>query len=107
MNNQAGFGVRMGAQLTAHPGLISKMLLGSVWDFECFDKFGNLKWEERARPNIIPNEGLNGALDILFHGSTQITTWYIAIFESNTTPLSTHTYASPGYTESTAYDEAN
>jgi len=44
-------------------------------------------------------------MDIMFHGSTQITTWYVAIFESDTTPAAGTTYAVPVYTESTAYTE--
>lgn len=58
--------------------------------------------------NLVVNEGLNTMLDIMFHGATQITTWYIGLFEGNYTPVatvdaSTITAAS---TESTAYDEA-
>jgi hypothetical protein len=73
---------------------------------ECFDKTGNLKWVEETR-NLVTNEGLDAALDIMFHADTQITTWYVAVFNTNTTILATHTYAAPGYTESTNYDEAN
>jgi hypothetical protein len=42
----------------------------------------------------------------MFHGATQITTWYFVLFEADYTPLVTDTYAVPGYTETTAYDEA-
>lgn len=49
--------------------------------------------------NIVTNEGINAALNIMLHGSTQITTWYGALSKTNTTPLATHTYASPGFTE--------
>ncbi len=71
----------------------------------CFDKDGNFKWREETR-NIVTNEGLDADLDIMFNGATQITTWYLVLFETNTTPLATHTYAVPGYTECTAIDEA-
>lgn len=73
---------------------------------ECYDKNGNFKWRTET-PNLVTNEGLDAALDIMFHASTQITTWYVGLFESNTTILATHTYAVPGFTESTAYSEAN
>lgn len=58
--------------------------------------------------NIVTNQGINSALNVQLHGDTQITTWYIALSKTNTTPLSTHTYASPGYTEAdgTDLDEA-
>lgn len=57
--------------------------------------------------NLVTNEGLDAALDIMFHASTQISTWYIFPFENDYTPLATNTYASPGCTECQAYDEAN
>jgi len=79
--------------------------IGGIWDVVCRDKDGNEKWVERQH-NLVTNQGLNHILDIVLHGSTQITAWYVAIFESDTTILATHTYAAPGYTESTAYDEA-
>lgn len=60
-------------------------------------------------PNIVVNEGLNSILDIMFHGATQITTWYIGIFEGNYNPVATVTAATiaSASTESTAYDESS
>lgn len=49
--------------------------------------------------NIVTNEGLDSLLDVYLAGGTQITAWKVALFKTNTTPLATHTYASPGYTE--------
>jgi len=49
---------------------------------------------------------LNADSIIMFHGATQISTWYILVYESNTTPSDTTTYATPIFTECTAYDEA-
>ena len=63
-----------------------------------------LAWTDVSH-NIITNEGLDAALDIMFHGATQITTWYCVMFESDTTPASGHTYATPVYTELETYDE--
>ncbi len=42
----------------------------------------------------------------MFHGVAAIATWYIAIFETDTTPVAGTTYATPVYTECTAYAEA-
>jgi len=77
---------------------------GGVFDVECFDKHGNLKWQERAH-NIITNEGLDHILDTELHGATAITAWYCALVETDTTAAATQTYATPIYTESTSYDE--
>ena len=61
--------------------------------------------EEFEDPNLVVNEGLNSLLNIMFHASTQITTWYIGVFEGNYTPVSTVTAATitSASTESTAY----
>lgn len=64
-----------------------------------------LIWHEDVH-NIITNEGLDHILDAVLHGSTQITTWYCTLVESDTVPAADMTYAVPVYTESTAYDEA-
>lgn len=83
----------------------NRAIIRSIWDTECYDKDGQLKWVDHST-NVVTNEGLNALLDIMFHGSTQITTWYIALFESDSTPAAGNTYAVPGVTESEAYDEA-
>lgn len=82
-------------------------MVGSVWDFECYDKDGNLKWEEKNRPNIVTHEGLDFLLNVMFHETAAIATWYIAPVETDTAAAATMTYAVPAYTESTAYTEAN
>lgn len=80
--------------------------LGGVFDIE---HVRNGEVIDRFRcPNLVVNEGLNSILDIMFHGSSQITTWYIGIFEGNYTPVSTVTAATitSASTECTAYDES-
>lgn len=61
--------------------------------------------EEFSEPNIVVNEGLNALLNIMFNGSTQITTWYLGIFEGNYTPVAGLTAATvtSASTECTAY----
>jgi len=103
---KVGFGDIMTASVESQKNLLSGFLIGSTWDFECHDKDGNLKWEERNRPNIVTNQGLNSLLDIMFHAATQITTWYIAPVETDTTAADTMTYAVPAYTEWDGYTEA-
>lgn len=93
-------------QVESARNLLSGFLIGTKWDFECYDKDGNLKWAEYQRPNIVTNQGLNSILDIMFHGSTQITTWYVAPVETDTTAADTMTYAVPSYTEWDGYTEA-
>lgn len=85
--------------------LKSNASIGGRFEVECYDRDGNLKWTDNVH-NVVTNEGLNAILNVMFHAATQITTWYVAIFESDTTPGSATTYAVPVFTESTAYDEA-
>lgn len=62
------------------------------------------EWVDR---NLVVNEGLNHMLDVGLHGSTQVGTWYLGLFEGNYTPVATVTAATiaAAATECTAYDE--
>lgn len=64
--------------------------------------------DEFEDDNLVVNEGLNSLLDVYFGGATQITTWYLGLFEGNYTPVATVTAATitSASTECTAYDEA-
>lgn len=72
--------------------------------------------EEFEDHNLVTNEGLDALLNIMLHGNTQITAWYIGLFEGNYTPVAGVTAATivaaatecTAYTQSTrpAYDEA-
>lgn len=77
--------------------------VNSIWDWEHV-RNGKVidRWTEH---NICVDEGLNALLDIMFHATTQLTTWYVLIFETDTTPAAGTTYATPVWTECTAYTE--
>ncbi len=57
--------------------------------------------------NIIPTEGRNSILDVVFHATTQITAWFCGLFEANYTPVAGDTMAlfPAAATECTAYAE--
>ena len=95
----------LGTTKLAKDGSRSGVRIGGYFTAECYDKNGNLKWTDKFH-NLVTNEGLDGLLDIMFHASTQITTWYCTLVESDTNAAAGMTYAVPTYTESTAYDEA-
>lgn len=59
-------------------------------------------------PNLVVNEGLNALLNIMFNGATQVTTWYLGLFEANYTPVAGLTAATvtASSTECTAYASA-
>lgn len=114
MLNIGRFGSKAFASLISSPILKPRFLVSSIWETEHWRRIrkGALyEWREvapRTRDhNLCTDEGLNRLLDVMFHGTTQITTWYVGVFESNTTPVAGMTYASPSFTEcTTSYDEA-
>lgn len=55
--------------------------------------------------NLVVNEGLNSILNIMFYGTTQITSWYLGVFKANATPLSSWTASNvaSNSTEATEY----
>jgi hypothetical protein len=63
-----------------------KVRFGGVFEFNAFDKNGNLKWKNKTR-NLVVNEGLQHILDGLFNsddssGST-VDPWYVGIIDGN------------------------
>ena len=51
--------------------------------------------------NLVTNEGFDYLLDAALHGSTAISDWYFAPWETNTAAAVGHTYAVPTNTEAT------
>lgn len=103
MKHKAGFADKMTATVDRHKN--DGFSVKSWWQWEQW-RDGKLirEWE---CGNKVTNEGLNHILDVQFHAEAASATWYIAPFEDNYTPLAGDTYAVPGFTESTAYTEAN
>ena len=86
--------------------LANKAKAGGVFHVKCFDKDGNLKWEESAH-NLVVNEGLQNMNDEFFTGSGYTAAWYLGLV---TGPGSGNTYAAAdtlashaGWTENTDY----
>jgi hypothetical protein len=79
---------------------------GGTFHFQCFDKDGNLKWEDSAK-NIVVNTGLQDMNTKYFKGSSYTAAWYIGLVDG---PNSGNTYAAgdtlashAGWTENTDY----
>lgn len=104
--NKATVTDKIEGSVTSARDLVNALLVGTKWDFECYDKDGNLKWAELQRPNIVTNQGLDAMLNIMFHAATQISTWYVAAVETDTAAADTMTYAVPVFTEWDGYTEA-
>jgi hypothetical protein len=83
---------------------------GGTFHFQCFDKDGNLKWEDSAK-NIVVNTGLQDMNEKYFKGSSYTAAWYIGLVDG---PNSGNTYAAgdtlashAGWTENTDYSGSN
>lgn len=56
--------------------------------------------------NIVTLQGLDLINNVMFGATAKIATWYILIFNTNTTCVNTMTYGTPVFTESVDYSEA-
>jgi hypothetical protein len=102
-----GFGIDQTAsatvQRTRTPG--SDLAIGGNFTLRCVGADGRVKWEVEAK-NGVANEGLNKVLDVMFHGTTAITTWYLGLINNSPTPTlaAADTLAShAGWAEFTSY----
>ena len=77
-----------------------------IWEIEVYEKAGGKLLSKSQCHNIITDEGLNHLLNVVLHDTAKKATWYCELFESDTTPDGSETYAVPVYTECEAYDEA-
>lgn len=55
--------------------------MGGHFIVECYDKDGNLRWEEIAE-NMVTAAGIAALLTIMFEAATQITSWYIGLVDN-------------------------
>jgi hypothetical protein len=82
---------------------------GGVFHFKCYDKDGNLKWEDTAK-NLVVNTGLQDMNTKYFKGVTYTAAWYIGLVDNAgyTAYAAGDTLAShAGWSETTAYSGGN
>ena len=82
--------------------------IGAEWIWEHISEDGKIIETKRAH-NIVPTLGLNSILNVAFHNVTVIYPWYVLLWNLPVSyvPTSADTYAVPGFTEYTGYNEAN
>jgi hypothetical protein len=82
------------------------MRAGGVFHVQCFDKDGNLKWEDKSN-NLVVNQGLKDMNDKYFSGAAYTAAWYLGLITgpgSGTSFAAGDTLAShAGWTEFTDY----
>lgn len=94
------------AGLVAKTGFSESAKAGGVYHVQCFDKDGNLKWEDQMH-NLVVNEGLQDMNTQYFKGSTYTAAFYLGLVTgpgASTTYAAGDTLAShAGWTEFTNY----
>lgn len=94
------------ASVTRPSGSLEKALAGGVFTITCYDKDGNLKWEDSAK-NLVVNQGLKDMNDKYFSGSGYTAAWYLGLItgpSSGTSFVAGDTLAiHGGWTEDTNY----
>lgn len=81
---------------------------GGVFTIQCFDKDGNLKWQDQEH-NLVVNVGLKDMNDKYFSGSAYTALWYLGLYGAGASnnPAAGDTMAShAGWTEVTAYSQS-
>ena len=100
---------QVSAGLVARQGSDERVKAGGVFTFQCFDKDGNLKWEESTH-NLVVNTGLQMMNTQFFKGSAYTAAWYLGLITgpgSSTTYAASDTLAShAGWTEFSNYSGA-
>lgn len=80
----------------------SSFSVGGVFTVECYGPDGNLKWKDTAK-NLVTNVGLNHILDVVLHGTTAVSPWYVGLKNTGTVAASDTSASHSGWTENTNY----
>ena len=109
INNEAKGNDRVACSIEQNIGSSEGAAGGGVFHFQCYDKDGNLKWEDSCK-NLVVNAGLQDMNNKYFKGSGYSAAWYLGLVDAAgfTAYDATDTMAShTGWTETTAYSGAN
>lgn len=105
MKNAAQSTERVAATKEAGAKYREGLVGGGVFTVTCYDKDGNLKWEDKAK-NLVVNVGLQDMNTKYFKGVTYTAAWYLGIVDNAgfsayaaADTLASHT----GWTEFTGY----
>ena len=74
----------------------------AIFEFECRDAAGNLKWRERIE-NLVTTAGKTDIIDKYLKGSAYTAAWYLLLAGSGTKAVGDTLASHAGWTEITAY----
>jgi len=99
---------KFGANMLSNKCAYEQSIIKGSWNFQCIDKYGNIKWEEEITPNLVVNEGLNYILDVALASGTQYGWWAIGLVSSFSYPSGEPgdtMFNHPSWSEFTNYSE--
>lgn len=105
MNHNENLGVSdlMAAGLIANTTVEADMPAPCFsYKLECFDKDGNLKWEETIH-NLVTTEGKNDIIDKYFKGSAYTAAWYLGLKGTGAAAVGDTLASHAGWAEVTPY----
>lgn len=104
MKNAAQSTERVAATKEAGAKYREGLVGGGVFTITCYDKDGNLKWEDKAK-NLVVNVGLQDMNTKYFKGSTYTAAWYLGLVTGPgpSSFAAADTLASKSWTEFTNY----
>ena len=107
MNTEnTSMGMAQGAEVVRGGGSTNSIGFSTHYDVECFDKDGNLKWEEHF-DNLVVNTGLDDNLDKFFKGSGYTAAHFVGLTDGTPTPAAADTMLThAGWAEVVPYSDA-
>lgn len=82
-----------------------KFKIGGWFVVDCYRPDGTLRWSERTH-NIVPNVMLDHILDVIFHGVSAVSPWYIGLKNTGAVAAGDTMASHAGWVENENYDEA-
>lgn len=78
---------------------------GTIHNFKCYDREGNLVWREDNVHNLVVTTGLNNMLDEFLSGSSYTAAFYVGLKSTGTAVLADTMASHASWTELTIYSE--
>ena len=72
------------------------------FDVTCRGPNGKIKWEESA-DNLITNEGLDHILDVVLHGTSAVSPWYVGLKNTGSVAAADTLASHAGWAENSNY----
>ena len=76
--------------------------IGGVFEATCYDADGQKKWSDTAK-NLVTDIGLNHILDVVLHGTTSVSPWYMGLKNAGTVAAADTLASHSGWTENANY----